>query len=678
MGGSSHRIEILLLGAIMLLAGALVLLAPLLPQADVLPMRVEAPAEAAAALASWLAAQAPQPADLRHLLHAAGPALADGYRYAASLPAPAYIALLALLAVAAVRPWRHRRLWRALRRPPFAGSKGWLSRLSAWLRPIWLRLTQLRIQRRQVALQLDLAPDAPFLLDLPPVPDPEPVTADLLSDEMHDRADDTQCAHQESAETPRVDDAVPQDVAQTVAAALSAEWGRLGLRSHVLGLDVEEGAGRVSALVDPNPAEESDLLSLPSRLTRLRPGWSASWRRGILAVAVTGCADIAADGPLVAPLLRHGRGGRTTRYLPLGWDHTGPAQHLGIYGGGAAGALHALLVRLLYTHSPRALALAVLDSGQISPLYAGAPHLVHAPGGPREALASIGRALRHGWQRERVRPLLLVAVEPNEALLPELASLVRRLRQRPVVPLHLVVLQRHVSAEGRELYALLPALLTSGGQGDARLVHGRAGWPRRGEALLIAHGAQLAGRPLVMHEGEVRAAVEALGLATDLPPVLWDVPDLQGGMAGHDTSPVPTASSDASSLAARLGRAIDGLAPLADNADTPSVPTEDHWPAGPAGLAPADVEHIVRRMLAEETIVQATPPGVTRGRIAALLPLGWRGAAPALMAWLDAAGVLAEPANEGLRWREPRPLRSDDLRWIAAKLTETPLPIEGR
>jgi hypothetical protein len=73
-------------------------------------------------------------------------------------------------------------------------------------------------------------------------------------------------------------------------------------------------------------------------------------------------------------------------------------------------------------------------------------------------------------------------------------------------------------------------------------------------------------------------------------------------------------------------------------------------------------------------IVQANPPGVTRGRLATLLPPERRGAATSLMSWLDASGVLADPRDETLRWREPRLIRRPEPDWIAARLGETPPP----
>jgi hypothetical protein len=125
---------------------------------------------------------------------------------------------------------------------------------------------------------------------------------------------------------------------------------------------------------------------------------------------------------------------------------------------------------------------------------------------------------------------------------------------------------------------------------------------------------------------------------------------------------VPTTSE----LARRLGSAVAGQAP-GEAVPQPALARADALPT--RGLLPPErLEPFARRLLTDPAVVSATPPGVTRGRIAALLPAEERGRAAALMAWLDAAGVLEDPRDETLRWREPRRLRSDDHEWVAARL----------
>jgi hypothetical protein len=102
----------------------------------------------------------------------------------------------------------------------------------------------------------------------------------------------------------------------------------------------------------------------------------------------------------------------------------------------------------------------------------------------------------------------------------------------------------------------------------------------------------------------------------------------------------------------------------ADVADSP-------WPAGPGRMRPGEVATLVERLLSDPAIVAATPPGVTKGRLRGLVEPGL---AEPLLAWLDAAGVLAEPSRPELRWREPRPLREREPDVIADRLRRTPLP----
>ncbi|MCS6841757.1 MAG: hypothetical protein NZ699_03520 [Roseiflexus sp.] len=99
-------------------------------------------------------------------------------------------------------------------------------------------------------------------------------------------------------------------------------------------------------------------------------------------------------------------------------------------------------------------------------------------------------------------------------------------------------------------------------------------------------------------------------------------------------------------------------------------------PSPSLGLSVERLAAIVTMLAAAPTIVAATPPGVTKGRISALLAPEERRHAALIMEWLDKAGVLVEPRSEALRWREPRPFCSDDIDWIVARVrlvhTEAP------
>jgi hypothetical protein len=196
--------------------------------------------------------------------------------------------------------------------------------------------------------------------------------------------------------------------------------------------------------------------------------------------------------------------------------------HLGIYGGGALGALHGVLASLLFNQPPARLALAIIDHGEITPLYRDVAHLVALPGTAQESVALLGEATRRGaWNQ--VRPLVLVVVEPDALLLDQLMGIVARQRASHTAPLHLLLVQECLVSTGREIYAMLPALITSGGRGSAALLPGQSTWPSGGAARLVSRDARLEGRALSLDESAIAARVAYLhGARASLPPVLWD------------------------------------------------------------------------------------------------------------------------------------------------------------
>jgi hypothetical protein len=97
------------------------------------------------------------------------------------------------------------------------------------------------------------------------------------------------------------------------------------------------------------------------------------------------------------------------------------------------------------------------------------------------------------------------------------------------------------------------------------------------------------------------------------------------------------------------------------------------WPAGPGHLTARQLEGVMQRVL-DDPDVQAR--GVTKNKLKAA---GAGADAEALLAWLDAAGVLAPSADTGVqRWRAPRPLQQTDLTAIAEQLRATELPDEAQ
>ena len=315
-----------------------------------------------------------------------------------------------------------------------------------------------------------------------------------------------------------------EDRALAVAATLAEVWAAERLQSPILALDARSGKGDGPILVtiDAHPHEEDTLLDLPKLLTVRQTAWRVTWRRELLEITVP--ADGApppSGGPLIAPILTHGHGGATTRFFPLAaW------RHLGLYGAEALGALHALVGSLLYSHPPAQLALAILDHGEIAPLYRNVPHLVTLPDTPHGTLDMLAQAIRRGAP-PAARPLLLVVVDSGDDELKQLTGIAARLQARPATPLHLIVVQTHPRSAGRELYAQLPALILSGGSGPTTLLPGQGEWPKRGLARLIGRGMHVAGRAIALDEVVIVQTLAALHQAEmDLPPVLWDTTDL--------------------------------------------------------------------------------------------------------------------------------------------------------
>jgi hypothetical protein len=99
--------------------------------------------------------------------------------------------------------------------------------------------------------------------------------------------------------------------------------------------------------------------------------------------------------------------------------------------------------------------------------------------------------------------------------------------------------------------------------------------------------------------------------------------------------------------------------------------TDYHDSSSPSDTSVLSAERlaaIVALLATAPTIVAGAPPGVTKGRISALLTPEERRHAGMIMEWLDRAGVLVEPRSAALRWREPRLFCSDDIDWIVAQV----------
>jgi hypothetical protein len=118
-------------------------------------------------------------------------------------------------------------------------------------------------------------------------------------------------------------------------------------------------------------------------------------------------------------------------------------------------------------------------------------------------------------------------------------------------------------------------------------------------------------------------------------------------------------------LAQALLQAL-GRLPIATSAPA-HPPAASHY-LGPANMSVEQVEQLIRHLLTNPQIVSATPPGLTKSRLAACLPTNVRQHAAAMMLWFDQAGILHDPRSEALRYREPRMFCQPDLEWIMARL----------
>ncbi len=121
---------------------------------------------------------------------------------------------------------------------------------------------------------------------------------------------------------------------------------------------------------------------------------------------------------------------------------------------------------------------------------------------------------------------------------------------------------------------------------------------------------------------------------------------------------------------------IDALIRALDTTHAPTIGVASHRAStddssrasDPSLLSIERLAAVIALLASAPTIVAATPPGVTKGRIAALLTPEERRHAGLVMEWLDRAGVLVEPRSEALRWREPRPFCSNDIAWLTAQV----------
>jgi hypothetical protein len=320
----------------------------------------------------------------------------------------------------------------------------------------------------------------------------------------------------------------------------------------------------------------------------------------------------------------------------------------------------------------------------VSPLYRGVPHRLDPPGDVRATADALGDALhRRNRVGAAVRPLLLVVAEPDAAALASLTALLTRLRQHPDVPVHVLLVQERLVPAGRELYALLPAIITGVGQGDPSWLPGQHdAWPRQGTARLNARGMRLEGRAITRTEAEVAELVAPLRqVASHLPPVVWDTDQGPAHAAvsilsdAHDDQEQLATAEAPASLAADRAESVasDSAADpvvLMEGAANLTSGNETGMPG--AGLSQTPLAAFLRA--AREQPSLPSPPPQRPGE--ATPGTGDHASPPRAQ---RSEAVSLNPADElGSGWPSgPHPLGSAALRDLVARVVVSPLVTEG-
>jgi len=222
---------------------------------------------------------------------------------------------------------------------------------------------------------------------------------------------------------------------------------------------IDHRRARVHLMIDAHPGETELLAALPERVQTALPGAQAQWRQTTHAQAVLTCVipgnlPTTQIGRLLLPVGQHGpvsrlptihRGAPAISFLPLRtW------RHVGFYGGKAIDTASSALVGLLYAEAPAALAVTIIDQGQISAYYEGAPHIVPMPGSAADSLTALGRAMRHVAESDgAIRPLLIVLVEPDAPTFAAYDDLIARLARYPAAPVYTLLVQRRLPETNR-------------------------------------------------------------------------------------------------------------------------------------------------------------------------------------------------------------------------------------
>jgi hypothetical protein len=103
-------------------------------------------------------------------------------------------------------------------------------------------------------------------------------------------------------------------------------------------------------------------------------------------------------------------------------------------------------------------------------------------------------------------------------------------------------------------------------------------------------------------------------------------------------------------------------------------PDSSLWPAGPGRMRPADVGFLIEQIRTSPIVQTGDEPGVTRRRVAQLLPDDLSEYSRQLVYWLHLAGALLPPPAPDEPFRNPRRLHDLPDEALAAQLAATPVP----
>jgi hypothetical protein len=98
------------------------------------------------------------------------------------------------------------------------------------------------------------------------------------------------------------------------------------------------------------------------------------------------------------------------------------------------------------------------------------------------------------------------------------------------------------------------------------------------------------------------------------------------------------------------------------------------WPAGPGRMRPADVGFLIEQIRTSPIVQTGNEPGITRRRVAQLLPDDLSEYSRQLVYWLHLAGLLTPPAVPEEPFRNPRLMIELPDEALAGQLAATPVP----